>query len=101
MAYKIIHTPLAEKSYLQNISYLEKDWTHKEIKRFIKKTLDVVLILKVDPYVFHKWDYDRNIRKVILIKQITLFYEIENHNVCLLLFWNNYRDPNKIMTLLN
>ena len=100
MVYKIIHSPLAEKLYLQNISYLEESWTIKEIKRFIKKTSDVVDILKIDPFIFNKWEYDRNIRKVVLMKQITLFYEIENHNVYLLLFWNNYQGPNKIMTLL-
>ena len=101
MVYKIIHTPLAEKSFLQNILYLEESWTIKEIKQFIKKTSDVVDILKTDPPIFHKWEYNRNIRKVVLIKQITLFYEIENHNVYILLFWNNYQDPNKIMTILN
>ena len=100
MAYKIIYTPLAEKSYLQNISYLEKEWTRKEIIQFINKTSDIVEILKIDPYVFHNWEHNTNINKVILIKQITLFYEIENHNVYILLFWNNYQDPNKIMFLL-
>ena len=101
MVYKIIHTLLAEKSYMQNISYLEESWTIKEIKQFIKKTSDVMDILKTDPPIFPKWEFNRNIRKVVLIKQITLFYEIENYNVYILLFWNNYQNPNKMMTLLN
>ena len=100
MAYRIIHSPLAEKSFLQNIFYLEEDWTTKEIKQFIKKTSDVVDILKSDPYIFQKLEYNMNLRKVILIKQITLFYEIKGNNVYILLFWNNYQDPNKIVTLL-
>ena len=100
MAYRIIYSPLAEKSFMQNISYLQKEWTTKEINQFIKKTSDVVDILKSDPYIFQKWEHNRNLRKVILIKQITLFYEIKSNNVYILLFWNNYQHPNKIVTLL-
>ena len=100
MAYKIIHTSLAERSFLQNISYLKKNWTIREIKQFIKKTSDVVELLKLDPYIFPKWEHNINMRRVVLIKQITLFYEIENNDVYILLFWNNYQDPNKIRALL-
>ena len=100
MAYKVIYSPLAKNSFEQNIAYLEKEWTLKEIKNFINKTSEVVELLKMDPYVFPLSEFDTNIRKVVLIKQITLFFEIKKKEVHIHLFWNNYQDPEKIKSLL-
>jgi hypothetical protein len=100
MAFKIIYSPLAKESFRQNISYLEEDWTIKEIQYFIQKTSDVIDILKIQPVLFPVWEFDKTIRKVVIIKQITLFYEFDKENVYLHLFWNNYQDPEKIKLLL-
>jgi len=100
MAYKIIHSPLAELTFQQNIIYLEKEWSLKEIKNFINKTQDVIDILKVDPFVFSLWEFNNKIRKIVILKQITMFYEIERKNIFIHLFWNNYQDPNKMKRLL-
>ena len=100
MDFKIIYTPLAKNSFQQNIHYLEENWTIKEVQSFIQKTSDVVDILRVNPVLFPYWKFNKTIRKVIIVKQITLFYEIEEKRVYLHLFWNNYQDPEKIKLLL-
>ena len=100
MAFKIIYTPLAKKSFKQNIQHLEENWTINEIKKFIQKTSDVIDILKENPLVFPLWEYNKTIRKVVLLKQITLFYEFDENNVYIHLFWNNYQDPDRIKYLL-
>lgn len=100
MVYKIIYSPLAELTFQQNIIYLEKEWSLKEIKNFINKTQDIIDILKVDPLVFSLWECNNTIRKVVILKQISLFYEVESKNIFIHLFWNNYQDPNKMKSLL-
>ncbi len=100
MAFKIIYTPLAKKSFQQNILYLDENWTIKEIRNFIQKTSDIVDILKINPVLFPPWEFNKTIRKVVIVKQITLFYEVLEKRIYLHLFWNNYQDPERIKYLL-
>lgn len=100
MAYKIKHSQLAELTFQQNIIYLEKEWSLKEIKNFINKTQDVIEILKIDPFVFSLWEFNNKIRKVAVLKQITMFYEIEGKSILIHLFWNNYQSPDIMKSLL-
>jgi hypothetical protein len=100
MVYKIVHSSLAEKTFVQNISNLEEDWTIKEIKNFIIKTSEVINLLKSNPYVFPKWEFNSSIHKVVLVKQITLFYTIHGDTIQIHLFWNNYRNPENLKELL-
>jgi hypothetical protein len=100
VSYNIISTKLAEDTYLQNIEYLENIWSEKEIIKFIKKVDEVVSILKISPQTFKKYRVNQNIHQIEIMKQITLFYQINDNNVELLLFFNNYQDPNQLKKLL-
>lgn len=100
VSYNIISTKLAEDTYLQNIEYLENIWSEKEIIKFIKKVDEVVSILKISPQTFKKYRVNHNIHQIEIMKQITLFYQINDNNVELLLFFNNYQDPNQLKKLL-
>jgi hypothetical protein len=98
--YKIVASPLANASYLNNIEYLENYWSQKEVIQFIKKVEDVIAILKYEPKTFKKWDKDINIHCIEIVKQITLYYQINNLNVELLVFFNNHQDPYSLRKLL-
>jgi len=98
--YKIIASPLANTSFLNNIEYLETYWTEKEVVAFIKKVEDVITILKVTPKTFKKWHLDPKIHQIEIVKQITLYYEINASNVELLVFFNNHQDPYTLKKLL-
>lgn len=100
MSYKIIASPLATASYLSNIEYLENCWTEKEIIQFIQKTDQVITILKEAPTTFKTWHLDSKIHHIEIVKQITLYYEVEQNEVHLLLFFNTYQDPNTLRKLL-
>ena len=63
--------------------------------RFNKKTNEVLSSLLQENVVFKSTNY-KNIFEVIVIKQITLFYEVKEENIILLRFWNNYQDPKKL-----
>jgi len=100
MAYKIINTAVAKKSFQQNIMYLKEDWTIKEVKNFILKTESIINLLKISPQTFQKWEYNSSVRKVLVVKQITLFYRINGETVEILLFWNNYKNPDYLNNIL-
>ncbi len=92
---KIIWTESAINDVSNNIDYLEKEWTEKEIIRFNKKINEVLSSLLQENVVFKSTKY-KNIFEVVVIKQITLFYEVKAENIILLRFWNNYQDPKKL-----
>tara|TARA_R110002072_G_scaffold24385_1_gene83023 strand:+ start:738 stop:1043 length:306 start_codon:yes stop_codon:yes gene_type:complete len=98
--YKIISSKLADESYQDNIDYLEESWTIIEITNFIKKVEEVITILKVEPKTFKKYHLNKEIHQIVILKQITLFYQIKNKSVELLLFFNNHQGPKKIEKLL-
>lgn len=100
MMYKIIASPLAVETYQQNIDFLEKRWSENEVLQFISNVSDVISILKVSPQTFKKWEKDSNIHQIEIQKQITFYYQINNNNVELLLFFNNYQDPSLLLKIV-
>ena len=91
----IIWTDLAIDDFSENIYYLEREWTKKEIVRFYKKVDEVLNKLSNGNIKFKPTAY-RNVFQVVVMKQITLFYELDKSNIVLLRFWNNYQDLSKL-----
>ena len=90
----IIWTDLAIEDFSENIFYLENEWTEKEIEKFIKKTHEILDKLTRGNIKFKPTAY-KNVFQIMILKQITLFYEIEDNAIVLLRFWNNYKNPSK------
>lgn len=90
----IIWTDLAIEDFSENIFYLENEWTEKEVERFMKKTNEILDKLTKGNVKFKSTAY-KNVFQIVVLKQITLFYEIEDNAIILLRFWNNYKNPSK------
>jgi plasmid stabilization system protein ParE len=87
----IIWTDLAIEDILENIDYLEKEWTEKEVLKFNKKVDEILQKISKGNLIFKSTGY-KNIFQIVITKQVTLFYKKQNDDVFLLRFWNNYRD---------
>lgn len=81
----------AQNDYWKNIQYLENEWTIKEVHNFMDKTDELIDLLEKGNVTFKPTDY-KNTFQVPIVKQITLFYRLENNKIELLRFWNNYQD---------
>ena len=88
---KIDWTLKSRNDYWQNIEYLEKNWSEKIVMNFIEEVNYSLQLLEKDNIIFSKSDYP-DVYKMLIIKQITLYYYIENETIYLLRFWNNYQD---------
>lgn len=88
---KIEWTLLSRNDYWQNIEYLENHWSEKEVLNFINEVDYSLNLLSKGNVLFIKSDYI-NVYKMVIIKQITIYYSIENETIYLLRFWNNYQD---------
>ena len=87
----IIWSPQAKRDYWQNIDYLEAEWTFQDVLNFIEKTESTIQLIAKNNTFFVSTNY-KNVHKVVITKQITLYYRITSTNIELLRFWNTYQD---------
>jgi len=88
---KVVWSHLAKIDYWKNIEYLEQNWTFTDVANFILEVESLINLLKTNKATFLKTNY-KNVYKVVLNRQITLYYFIDNNTITLLRFWNNYQD---------
>ena len=91
----IIWSDKAEEDFEQNIIYLLDNWDEKVVQKFTYETEFVLSIISKSPKVFQKHK-KINVHFVPITKHVTLFYEIENKEIYLLRFWNNFQNPRKV-----
>ena len=84
-------TLLSKEDYFKNIDYLETYWTEKEVVKFIDEADYCINLLANENVAFIKSDFE-DVYKIVVIKQITLYYSIIDNTIFLLRFWNNYQD---------
>jgi plasmid stabilization system protein ParE len=93
---KEIWTETASNEYDQNIDYLLRNWSEKVALDFIEKVESVLYNIKAS-LVEYLLTNRGNVRKCVICKQITLFYQINNtDDVEILSFWSNYKDDKEI-----
>jgi hypothetical protein len=90
----VIWAPQAKKDFWNNIDYLEAEWYEKVAFNFIEKANTIITLLQNDNVLFIKTNY-KSVYKIVITKHISLFYRIENNNLELLLFWNNFQNLEK------
>jgi plasmid stabilization system protein ParE len=92
----IIWSDDAVDDVLENIDYLEKRWTKKEVDTFSEEIDAVLEKLSKGNLTFKPSDY-KNTYEVPIVKQITLYYQVQGSDILLVRFWNNYRDPDNLV----
>ena len=96
MVYEVVWTEKALISYGENIEYLRRDWSEKEINNFIRLLENKILLLSTQPYIGSpKNKKNPNVRSTVLHKRVTLIYQVSTRNkkIELILFWNTYQHP--------
>lgn len=101
MVYKIKYSKLAIKTLDQNLLYLINNSLENSALKFINKVDEIVFLIAKKPKLYALWNSKLNIRKVVIVSQITMFYKINENTIDIVLFWNNYQNLNKLNELLN
>ena len=91
MAYSINWVPLAVDTYLEEINFIYLKWNQNEVDKFVVLVDENLKRLSVNPLIgqIHK-----NVYKIVISKQTSLFYKIieKDKKVELVYFWNNKKD---------
>ena len=94
---KIIWLPKAQSSFKNIADYLIENWTEKEVNKFVGETNKLLETIKNQPKTFVATEKDKDVRKGLVNKHVSLFYKIKPRKklIELLLFWDNRRNPKK------
>lgn len=91
MEYKIVWVPLAIETYMEEIDFIYLKWNQKEVDTFVMLVDENLKRLSINPLIgqIHK-----NVYKIVISKQTSLFYKIieKDKKVELVYFWNNKKD---------
>ncbi len=94
--YKLYWTDEAINNLGSILDYLQRRWTQREVDKFkiqLSKQLDLICN---NPKLFPKSAFNPKIRKAVLSKQTTIFYDISGTTITLVYLFNNYQDIQKI-----
>jgi plasmid stabilization system protein ParE len=98
MAVKIIWSDEAQATYEGNISYLQNEWSEKEVTNFVSQTWRVLKRLEVFPESYPIGIISKKYRKAKLNKYIVVFYSYNRkvQTIKLITFWNVKQNPFKM-----
>jgi len=94
--FKIIWTNRALSDLKNIVTYLEENWTVKEIQKFAR-LLDLQLNrLVINPFLSPESNKYKKIRKSVLNRQISIYYRINNFEIHIITLFDNRQNPEKI-----
>lgn len=95
MALTIKWSRKAEKKFDSILDYLNDEFGEITTAKFVKKVFDFLTILGEFPEIGSLENKEYGIRGFVIVKQITLFYQIRDSTIILLNFYDNRQHPKK------
>lgn len=93
--YKILWTDNALNELYKTITYLEENFSDKEIRKLSSKIENIIELKSINPYIFPRSDI-MGVYKVNILRYNTLYYRINTNNVELLSFFSNRQSPDNL-----
>ena len=93
--FKIFWTEEAIINLEDILDYLRYKWTQREIENFKLRLSKQIALIQNNPKLFPLSDHNPRLRKAVLSKHTTIFYEIKDYEIYLVLF-NNKQNIDKV-----
>ena len=96
MDYKIFWTEEAISNLEEIIDYLYSRWTKREVDNFKAKLSKQINLISQNPKLFPVSTFQPRLRKAVLSKQTSIFYEVKNDTIYLAYLFVNYKSTDKL-----
>ena len=96
MDYKLFWSDESLDNLKGIISYLESEWSEKEVVAFKKKLSRQLDLIVMNPKLFPVSDFQPRLRKAVLSKQTTIFYELKDTEIHIAYLFSNKMDIKRI-----
>ncbi|WP_339890106.1 type II toxin-antitoxin system RelE/ParE family toxin [uncultured Flavobacterium sp.] len=93
--YRILWTDNSLKELEEIITFLEENWTDKELQKLassIEKTLNLI---SQNPYLFQSSDFKPEIRRAVILSLNSMYYRVLVNDIEILSFFFNKQNPEK------
>ena len=95
MALNIFWSKYADKSFDSIITWLQSNWGDHSVSLFVKKVYEFLEIISEFPEIGSFENTDLNIRGFVIVKQITIFYQVRIEKIIILNFYDNRQRPKR------
>lgn len=82
----------AEISFEEIVSYLENEWTHKEIESFFRSFEKTIVYISKQPLMFRRTNI-KDIHEALITPHNLIIYKIYPSHIDLISFWNTRKNP--------
>ena len=96
MGYKIFWTEEAIRNLEEIVNYLLSRWTQKEVNNFKLKLSRQIDLIGNNPKLFPISTFQPRLRKAVLSKQTSIFYEIKDNEIYLAYIFVNYKNRDRM-----
>jgi plasmid stabilization system protein ParE len=94
--YKIYWTDEAINNLESILDYLKENWTQREIDNFKEILGKQIELIENNPRLFPISKYNNRLRKAVLSKQTTIFYELSGQIIYLVYLFSNKQSIKRI-----
>jgi len=85
----------AEKKLQSIVDYLETNWGLNSASKFVKSVSEFIDVLSDFPEIGTVEHAELNIRGFVVVKQVTIFYQIRKNKIVILNLYDNRQNPKK------
>lgn len=96
MDYKIFWSDESLNNLEAILSYLETEWTEREVLIFKKKLSNQLDLIQKNPKLFPISSIQPRLRKAVLSRQTTIFYELKGFEIHIAYLFSNRMDIRRI-----
>lgn len=97
--YRIIWSNVALNNLKEIIYYLENRWTEAEISNFVRLLDKRLASIERNPHLFPFIKHSKSIRRSVLSKQTTIYYQVIKHDIRLITLFDNRQNPIRLKNL--
>ncbi|MES2809274.1 MAG: type II toxin-antitoxin system RelE/ParE family toxin [Bacteroidota bacterium] len=93
MSYSIKYSPEALDTFNDIKEQINARWGDKYVQEFKRRSVKVIETIRESPFAFQSIHANKNVRRKVIHKNISVFYEVESDSISILFFWDNRQDP--------
>jgi len=92
MTLPVAWTDDAQETFDLTVNQIESKWGIRIAENFVRDTHKIISLISTQPYLFSA-SFTSNVRKAVISKQTSMFYEIHSTHISILFFWDNRQEP--------
>ena len=94
--YRVVWTDHALIELRQAISYLEQNFSDREIQQLASKIESTLSLIATQPAMYPESPQRKGVRRVVIMRFNTLYYRVEGQQIEVISFFSNRQDAEKV-----